>query len=1514
MASDYKKIAEEHKKDYGRKTKHLRIYKRLYSDKTHFVYELIQNADDSGSSHLKLLLGENRLLIWNDGRQFEEKDVRNICSLGSSDKDLTNIGTFGIGFKAVYNYTDFPEIYSDDERFCIRDFIKPEGIDEMTPEIAKLVNEGRTVFRLPLKDSFHQEDDLEHLENRLCNLSKERSLLFLRHLERVEWKDERTSQKGVYSCDRHPFEKIQNVPENESVELVKLTALLNGDSKPSETFLVFCKKVPPPKDVIDKLLKQAEDEEEQQRIQQSAEEPQPIEIAFKLQDDSITAMDDNCVLFAYLPTQKKIGLKFLIQARYQTTPARDNIPKPSENPWNGWLVKETANYLPEVLEKLKEAGLLKPAFFNVLPLKRQVENDFEPIAKTAREAMGEKRLVPTENGGYAKAENVFYPHRGSLRNLVECNWIYPNSSWLHPDIGLSGHAFNVVREAGVKEINVSQVLNWLEKQDLSWFEDRCEKWLRSLYVYLLKSVNNQISQSARINRLPLVRLESGKHVSAAAQSVFFAPDTDEAREEIKSFLKDLPVLQSSLLAGEESNEIEDFLENHLGVRPLRPENLIKESICPLYRHLNKPTVMKNRRHVRYIFQSWQKAKEPERRRLERSISNVPILRAYNGIQRESCDFVVPRSAYLPQAYTGDDDLETYFSVSNGDLWFVDDKYLTNKSNTEVWLQFLKAIGAMNMPPIHDVAVSGSKEECEDRGITYENSTRPFEDGEFKDMWYRRPYQYFDGHIIDASFDGLSEVLAQIGNHNKIGLPKALWGLLVKLVSSLPSEEWQQYAFFRNLFQGTYYWFYQTDRQKFFDAAFYRQLKETAWLRDEQGNLHSPDECFVPTSKNQKILGDSVIYLHSDIDISTRPARWLAEKLGMHLQANAEGVLDYLQILSQTETSIEKIEPIYEFLWSEDEHLWRFEEEPLIFTPEPEPRWWRTDEVFWEDESPVFGDDRGYLKAHYSEDLESFFTTSLGVPKHADTLDYVRGIQDIASKGQAGTKEIRDRVQKLYRRLWQSLQEKEGLLENEEGEEEWMQVLEDTCWLGRKGEEWGFFSLQELVWKDDDYRSELFKNEVPFWTFDNDLLEFAKGLGVKGCYQDSNIEFDYYGDQEEDANWSAKVRGLNQNIWDFLNSPHLCGEHEKEKSTQILNRLSVRRVKKLEVRFRLKGVSILDPNPRQSFLEEADQEATLWLASEANEDQYAWLIGDALQDYFGDVKELSAFVEDLLTKKDKESVLTRWQQKGLRKNICVPPLEENSEESEEDRAALVGEKLPNESSDENANAAVDASDMDPPMNGKHDDSAVNESDKSETQLSSDENKNSPMGEPGVEIPTANEIPEKDSGDPNSGREESGSHTYTSSGTSSVNRSGGHSISASSSKSGGGHGGGGGSGEGEKHENLKRYLANNPSQFGEGLELVEIEYTFGSGDRVDILLKNGAENPVTVEVETGFSSGAGRYVGVWQAVKYQHLAAMKCGLPCEQVRSILAAPEIPEDVKEKCKELGIEPIEVVMPSEI
>ena len=1246
---DYPKEIDENPRVNWRK-----IFTSPYSDKTHFVYELIQNADDSKSTRLEFHLRENELVVWNDGRQFTEKDVDSICSIGFSNKDLTQIGTFGMGITAVFTYTDCLEVYSGDEHFRIqiKDPTKRENIDfdKIDSIIIDQLDKGRTVFRLPFRKKLRQKD-IEKLRDRLCNLGEKRPLLFLRYLERVEWRDELSAQIGFYFCHRCPHDKMQDASE------VELTMSLDDNDQRAETFLVFRKEVQPPQDAISELLLQAEeDEDEHQRIQKSVEKPQPVEVAFRLQNGKIIVMTDRCMLFSYLSTQKETHLRFIIQARYQTTLARDNIEEIEDNLWNEWLVRETANFLPEVLEQLKAGGLLEPAFFNVLPLKEEVEKAFEPIAETLREAMRERALVPTQDGGYAKAENVFYPDSTPLRKLVKSSGMHPDSSLLHPDIRKgtkeSGRCFDVMAEAGVKEISESDLLSWLEKQSYTWFKSRANKWLRSLYIYFDRKWSD--SELERIKKLPLVRLENGEHVRVSDQLVYFPPDRDEAREEIGPFLDELPILRSTLLKGEGHSNINAFLIKKLGVKMLRSRNLITESICPLYSQPNKPAIMKNRRHVRYIFKSWQKAAESERSRLEESVSEVPILRAYKGIQRETSDFVVPCNAYLPQAYTGDNDLETYFSISDGDLWFVDDKYLRNKSDTKAWLQFLKALGAIDTPQITDVDVSGSSEECKKRGIACENSTRPFKDGEFEYVWSR--HRYFDGHIVDRSFDGLPEVLAQIGNRNEIDLPRALWGLLVKLVSPLPSEEWRREALFRNFFQGTYRWFYHTDRRKSFDATFYRQLKSTAWIPDEQGDLHIPSECFVPTSENRKVLGDSVAYLPDGFNINTTAAKWLAKKLDVHLQADADGVLDYLRILSRTETSIEKIKPIYEFLKLVDAHLWRFEEEPLIFTPEPEPRWWRIDEVFWKDASAVFGDDRGYLTAHYSEDLKSFFTTSLGISKHAAPLDYVRGIKDVASTWQIGG-EVRKRVKILYDCLWLSLQENEDSSENEEWQEEWERVRGDACWLGRKGNEWGFYLLEELIWNDHNYCAEIVGGEVPFWAFDDDLLELAKHLGVEGCYQASNIEFDYYGDQGECTIESEKVRKLGPYIHDFLNSTPWRGVYAEEKTAEILDRLSVRRARKLEVRYELKGISVPDPSPRQSFLDTTtNQGIILWLGLEESEEAYPDLIGDALQDYFG-INELREFIKDLLLTTDPHrTTLLSWERRGFQPNLCLSPPE------------------------------------------------------------------------------------------------------------------------------------------------------------------------------------------------------------------------------------------------------------------
>ena len=159
--------------------------------------------------------------------------------------------------------------------------------------------------------------------------------------------------------------------------------------------------------------------------------------------------------------------------------------------------------------------------------------------------------------------------------------------------------------------------------------------------------------------------------------------------------------------------------------------------------------------------------------------------------------------------------------------------------------------------------------------------------------------------------------------------------------------------------------------------------------------------------------------------------------------------------------------------------------------------------------PVFGNHRGYLIENYfayEGTLKPFFIAS-GVSESAAPLAYARVIREVTSLEQAENMEVRDRVETLYRRIMPYLQEGGNSLENEK----WEQTRDGRCWLGKQGDRWNFFTRHELVWKDDVYHSRFFTDKIPFWAFDNDLLELAKNLGVKGCYETSGVEFNYYGE-------------------------------------------------------------------------------------------------------------------------------------------------------------------------------------------------------------------------------------------------------------------------------------------------------------------------------------------------------------------------------------------------------------------
>ena len=201
MVLDYAEIHRENLQRYG--TDIGRIGKMLfadtYADRTHFIFELLQNAEDAiarrgaewdGERAVSFHLTEKELRVGHFGDPFNEADIRGICNIAESTKtgSFTEIGRFGIGFKSVYAFTDRPEVHSGSEDFAIEKFVWPVAV----PSIDR--NRDETVVLLPFKSSDGSGHD--EIATGLERLGAS-SLLFLHQIEEIRWSVER-GKSGHY--------------------------------------------------------------------------------------------------------------------------------------------------------------------------------------------------------------------------------------------------------------------------------------------------------------------------------------------------------------------------------------------------------------------------------------------------------------------------------------------------------------------------------------------------------------------------------------------------------------------------------------------------------------------------------------------------------------------------------------------------------------------------------------------------------------------------------------------------------------------------------------------------------------------------------------------------------------------------------------------------------------------------------------------------------------------------------------------------------------------------------------------------------------------------------------------------------------------------------------------------------------------------------------------------------------------------------------------------------------------
>src|SRR5256886_14833847 len=130
MRKRFDDSVQENKFDKG--IRHSTVEK--YPDPVHFVYELLQNAEDQAATEAQFKLFSDHLDFRHNGNPFTRLDVENITGIGNSDKpkEANMIGRFGIGFKSVFAITDRPEIYTVLEEkpfaFAIEDLVVPIAI------------------------------------------------------------------------------------------------------------------------------------------------------------------------------------------------------------------------------------------------------------------------------------------------------------------------------------------------------------------------------------------------------------------------------------------------------------------------------------------------------------------------------------------------------------------------------------------------------------------------------------------------------------------------------------------------------------------------------------------------------------------------------------------------------------------------------------------------------------------------------------------------------------------------------------------------------------------------------------------------------------------------------------------------------------------------------------------------------------------------------------------------------------------------------------------------------------------------------------------------------------------------------------------------------------------------------------------------------------------------------------------------------------------------------------------
>lgn len=770
-----------------------------YSDQAHFIYELLQNANDVKATKSSFLLAKNGLYFKHNGTKHfwvsnpdSEKDDQEKNKLGdinaitavaqSNKKDESTIGKFGVGFKAVFQYTENPHIYDPNFQFKICNFIVPI---QLTEDLTDRKN-NETIFFFPF-------DKQERDKNGNLLMSKEKAYsdilkklnnlvyptLFLSNLQEVEWQAE--EEYGKYST------KTIGNNNKKSISWRLIESLQTFNKKKSREKLYMFTRF-----------------REFDNISYS--------IGIFL-DENNKLTSKNLPAFCFFPTKETTNLDFIIHAPFLLTDSREGIHRAKEH--NTEMVELLAELSADSLLILKELKLINDDVFEIIPYKNidyGNEGFFDKFYFKIKETLQSEEILPSKNETFANKRDAYWAESPDLAKLFTNEQLAElvnnkNAKWVFVTIGRTRNKeiteyiddgseyFWDRKEPNLIKSNLDFENKIADLITSDFIKTQSYEWLHKFYEYL----SERKSYQDKFKTKPIFKDTQGNAVAAFEKKgnelhcVLFLP-LDEVNSTYKT-------IDPELLLDEGTKE---FIEN-FGIKKPSLKDEIYNNILPAY---DTDSGIDTRPHFKMFFNYWKEAGRPEE--FINLIKDKAFL-IYKTHENEQKFRGVASDIYYPSR-----DLEKYFETKP-DTRFVDleeyHSFIRESKNQQELKDFLLKLGVSESPRVLKQKTENSN--------NYEIIR------EYKlnlGIYIHNRRNNFTTRILNSDLDGLTEILSNIDSEKSL----LLWRYITKYS-----------AYYNAVFEyavSTY-----ETRKKEFPSYIIKKLKTTSWLKSTSGKFVSPNE-------------------------------------------------------------------------------------------------------------------------------------------------------------------------------------------------------------------------------------------------------------------------------------------------------------------------------------------------------------------------------------------------------------------------------------------------------------------------------------------------------------------------------------------------------------------------------------------------------------------------------------------------------------------------------------------------